>query len=238
MVHWSDECHFHQNSRHTDWVIRNKHERYCPDCIQKRRRTAASQFSIWAMISYNYKSKLVFYQYAEEQDHEQKNGKVRTRNVQMGGPMTQERYTNEILPIVRRRKADLDRKGESMIFQEDNDGSHGTRSYENCCRYAKIDMDLDFIEDWPPNSPDLNPIENVWRILKSRVKLHKAMTPKELKQAIELEWSKIELWEINECIFGSSRGPDKGKGGAKGKNCHIQNRIDQLVDRDGLATEF
>ena len=45
-VHWSDECHFHQNSRHTDFVIRNKHERYCADCIQKRRRTAASQFSV------------------------------------------------------------------------------------------------------------------------------------------------------------------------------------------------
>ena len=74
-----------------------------------------------------------------------------------------------------------------MIFQEDNDGSHGTRSSENCAVYAKDEMELDYIDDWPANSPDLNPIENVWRILKSRVKLHHAMDHKQLRKAIEME---------------------------------------------------
>ena len=77
LVHWSDECHFHQNSRYTEWVIRNRHERTCLDCIQKRRRTVASQFSVWVMISIGYKSKLVFYVYTEEIDKEFKNRNVR-----------------------------------------------------------------------------------------------------------------------------------------------------------------
>ena len=192
MVHFSDECHFHQNSRHTDWVIRNRHERYCGDCMQKRRKTAASQFSVWAMITVGWKSKLVFYQYTQEVDKELKNGNVRQQDIKFGGPMTQERYRNEILPIVRRRKELLDLRGEGMIFQEDNDGSHGTRSQENMCRYYKDEIDLDFIDDWPPNSPDLNPIENVWRILKSRVKLHHSMTHQELRKAIEDEWNAID----------------------------------------------
>lgn len=113
-----------------------------------------------------------------------------------------------------------------MIFQEDNDGSHGTWSAENCCAFYKDEMELEYIDDWPANSLDLNPIENVWRILKSRVKLHYSMNFRQLRAAIETEWRKIEQWEINKCILGSNRGPDKGKGGRKGKDCHIQTWID------------
>ena len=48
-----------------------------------------------------------------------------------------------------------------MIFQEDNDGGHGTKSYNNPAREAKDQFELDYIEDWPPYSPDLNVIENI-----------------------------------------------------------------------------
>ena len=72
VVHFSDECHFHQNSRHTDWVIRDKHEGFHPDCIQKRRQTAASQFSAWAMVAVGYKSPLILYQKTEEVDKSSK----------------------------------------------------------------------------------------------------------------------------------------------------------------------
>ena len=75
-------------------VIRNKHERYCPDCMQKRHRTAASQFSVWVMIGWNYKSKLIFYSWTEGVDKEFKNGNVRTQKQHFGGHMTQERYRN------------------------------------------------------------------------------------------------------------------------------------------------
>ncbi len=64
------------------------------------------------------------------------------------------------------------------------------------------------------------------------------MNYKQLRRAIEIEWNAIEQWEIDECILGSQREPDKGKGGRKGKNCHIQNRVTQVIDRNGYATEF
>ena len=207
--------------------------------MQKRRRTAASQFSVWAMVGYNYKSKLVFYSYIEDVDKEFKNGNVRTQQQKFGGAMTQERYRDEILPIVRRRQRELAQvHGRHMIFQEDNDGSHDTRSCENVCAYYKDEIELDYIQDWPPNSLDLNPIENVWRLLKSKVKLHHSMNHKQLRRAIEAEWNKISHENINACIFGTERGPDKGKGGKKGKNCHIKNRINQVIERKGLSIEF
>ena len=47
---------------------------------------------------------------------------------------------------------------------------------------------------WPPYSPDLNIIENVWGLLKSRVyaKDRKYKTEAEIKVVIEQEWNKLK----------------------------------------------
>ena len=64
------------------------------------------------------------------------------------------------------------------------------------------------------------------------------MSHQQLRRAIEKEWNAITYDEINEYIFGSERSPDKGKGGAKGKNCHMRNRVNQMLERNELSTEF
>ena len=64
------------------------------------------------------------------------------------------------------------------------------------------------------------------------------MSHQQLKKAIEEEWDRIEQWEVDECILGSKRNMGQRPGGGSGKDCHIQNRIQQCIDRKGLATEF
>ena len=45
---------------------------------------------------------------------------------------------------------------------------------------------------WPSQSPDLNPMENVWAILKANVADHKVTSVKELISVIKKEWKKLD----------------------------------------------
>lgn len=53
---------------------------------------------------------------------------------------------------------------------------------------------------WPPYSPDLNPIENLWGILVQRVYANGRQFPTvdQLKECIILEWNNIEIGVIQE----------------------------------------
>jgi DDE superfamily endonuclease len=48
-------------------------------------------------------------------------------------------------------------------------------------------------QKWPANSPDLNPIENVWRLLKYRVGKRFPKTDEEVRQYIEEEWGRLQV---------------------------------------------
>ncbi len=46
--------------------------------------------------------------------------------------------------------------------------------------------------EWPSNSPDINPIENLWSIIKRRIEKRKPRNIKELETFIIEEWNKID----------------------------------------------
>jgi hypothetical protein len=72
---------------------------------------------------------------------------------------------------------------EGYIFQQDKAPCHTAGSVMKWFDNNKIT-----ILDWSDNSPDLNPIENLWRRLKVLVAAKKARNKQELIEAIISSW--------------------------------------------------
>jgi transposase len=75
-----------------------------------------------------------------------------------------------------------------IIFQQDNDPKHTSQAARRWFENNGI-----LVLDWPPQSPDLNPIEHLWMHLKRKLAGYDT-EPRgmiELWERIEAEWNKI-----------------------------------------------
>lgn len=90
---------------------------------------------------------------------------------------------------------------EDVNFISELNALHGTMGWifmqdGATCHTAEASMDYlegscDVIADWPANSPDLNPIEMLWSIMKKRVENRTALTKDELKAIVTEVWEEI-----------------------------------------------
>ncbi|KAI6648132.1 hypothetical protein LOD99_11941 [Oopsacas minuta] len=77
--------------------------------------------------------------------------------------------------------------GDSWVLQEDDSPVHTGRAAKG--------WKTEFVPlriDWPPNSPDLAPIENLWAVLKRRLIVLHPKTVSQLKQAIQDIWATFD----------------------------------------------
>ena len=75
------------------------------------------------------------------------------------------------------------------IVVQDNARVHMAKHTQDAFRESDIHT-----MRWPANSPDLNPIENVWAILKSRINKRRPrpLTKQEMSDAISEEWEILQ----------------------------------------------
>lgn len=141
--------------------------------------------------------------------------KARTPEIKKpGNSMRASYYTEKILPIYNAAYWSLKARSDQLRphvapqlrytwwLQEDNDPSHGTRNHDSLpAEYKRQHGILTFKH--PANSPDLNPIEGLWNIIKERVKqyLDSINSITELKEALQREWKEIQLNEVQQRIM-------------------------------------
>lgn len=62
------------------------------------------------------------------------------------------------------------------------------------------DAGIDFVEDWPARSPDLNPIENLWAILAAKVSAMGPRREEDLQKFIIKAWNDISMQLVNTLV--------------------------------------
>ena len=77
---------------------------------------------------------------------------------------------------------------DNFIFQQDNDPKHTSKLASEFFENKGISL-----LSWPPQSPDMNPVENIWDLLKSKISEKRTKNIKELEEFAFEEWNNISL---------------------------------------------
>ena len=119
--------------------------------------------------------------------------------VPQGVKINQSVYRNDILEKVLKPWARKHFKKDMWIFQQDSAPAHRATATQEWCK-ANF-PGLISSEQWPPCSPDLNPLDfSIWSILEDRVNCQKYQNLADLKRALTREWEKIPQEHIRSSV--------------------------------------
>ena len=150
-------------TRRSQWVPENNRDLALP----RERTRYCDRIMVWGAIGHNY---FVWYVIPNQMTA---SGKP---NARRHGILDAELYMKAVLPLVvphlRKNK---------LLFQQDGASTH-------TCKVVRAFFDrsrVSVLPEWPPRSPDLNPIETLWSILQGLVADEFPTTMEELEVAID-----------------------------------------------------
>lgn len=166
-VAFSDESIICTSDHGVQWVRRPKNKRWEPKFMAENTRGNRLSVSVWAIIS------------------KQGLGPIVKVNGRMNSVQYCERILNsEVLPYMRQNP--------NLIFQQDNASIHRSRYTSSFLAHSGIPV----LQGWPPKSPDLSLIENIWHALKVELvgkveHLKGKRKEDQLWQIIKTAWKKL-----------------------------------------------
>ena len=162
-VLWSDEATFSVTGNRSGKVYRRPgSDPFHPKFIQSTVKHPDS-LMVWGCFGYHGVGKLV----------------VLPKNV----TVNKDRY----LELLSEHLYECFQRCQSEIFMQDGAPCHTAKLIKEWFDFVQVK----FIKDWPGNSPDLNPIENLWGLIKGKLRGRDTSSLPKLEAAIVDVWNNI-----------------------------------------------
>jgi transposase len=188
-VTWTDEVQLGTDDQpFRPRVTRQPGEAYLPNCIVPTFQSGRKSLMVWSCISHGYKGPLVLLELEPEV--------ITSNGRKKGGGLSSEGYASQVLegPLKDFIAYMEEVKGHEMLVVEDGAPPH----WGKAAKLAREKLGIHQLSH-PPSSPDLNPIEAIWRLLKSRVYSipgsRQSLT--HLWATAQAVWDSITIEEIN-----------------------------------------
>lgn len=195
-VIWTDESSFEVGKNFQQIrVWRKNNEQYKSECLAPTFKSGRSSVMIWGAFTGTAKLDLVFMK-----------PKQRT-----GSDFVEQVYNTRLGPFLESQPTSF-----NAILMEDGAPVHR-------CLVSKAWREARSIEklDWPANSPDLNPIENVWGTMKQSIVAHeKPSTIDQMRITIQSAWDSITTEKLHSLVAS------------------MPARMQAVVDQNGGHTEW
>lgn len=202
-VIWSDECYVMLGDKKGSvYVTRRPEEEFDDSCTVKTFKKSPVNVMVWACIMDGAKGPLVVLDYPGGP----------------GGGFTAERYQEQVLDgTLWDFYISMVDNREYMYFMQDNAPIHTSKKVKRWFNGTWLPL-----FPHPPSSPDINPLENLWDLLKDRIKErpHPPTNVNELKVAVQEAWDSLTIEEINQYVHS------------------MPNRVEAIIKAKGGNTKY
>jgi transposase len=198
-VYWSDEVTFYVGeNNNVFYVTRGANEEFLEKNLKPTFKSRRLKVGVWSCFCGEDMGPLVI--------------------IPKGGTMTAQRYIKVLkkhfIPFYRRM---VRKYGSEVVMQENNTSWYKAGAVRAFLKAQKVKY-----LSWPPQSPDLTPIENLWKQIKGRIG-HMEERPKTVAQ---MEQALREVW------------PQITKESLLILNRSMERRLDTVIKNKGGATKY